>query len=251
MKKQFLNLFIFLNLTTGTAFVSFAQNQTPAEETPVEIMTKACNSYKNYNQVYVKALISIDEINENSNRVQKNSVVEIQAKLPNKFKASSQGDENFSVFYNGSTITALDTSTKFYAQVPLAGDLHDFLDATESLNQPTPALDMIVPKYCLDALSKMDQGELLGQLKINDKDVQHLAFKTNSNGAGLSYQIWVDKSQDRYVIRKSIITTSYEDQQLDYEYLLISEDLTTPIFDGIFDFLPDSTYSLTNFFTQL
>ncbi len=250
MKIKTLQLFILCNLAFGISTLSLADSEFTKEETPVEIMTKACNSYRNFDQVSINAHVSVDELYEDFTRGNKYSNVEIKAKLPKMFKAESKGGENFRVLYDGEAITALDTSTNFYAQYPLKGNLHDFLLLTERLNQPTPALDIVVPKYCLDNLKLMNQGKFLATSNINGHEVKHLEFYSTQRDSSLKYQIWVDTSNERYVIRKLLLTTTYASQKLDYQYVLISKNVNSTNDDAEFSFNPDSTHKKTEFLFQ-
>jgi hypothetical protein len=227
------NISRFLLISTFALGFSISFAQSANAETATEIMTKACKGFENYNSGELKAYVSIDE-EEDGQKIQENFVIDIKVKRPNKFFANVQGDRVGSIYFDGEKISAVDLKTNFYAQTHIKGNFKELLEATEANNIPTPMLDFLERENCLESLSKVSSGKVLGQLTLNGEPVQHLMFRNEADQ--IDWQAWVKTSDARYSLKKIVITSTYIPEQPQYQFTILSESLDTKIEDQEFDF---------------
>ncbi|HEY8279690.1 MAG TPA: DUF2092 domain-containing protein [Bdellovibrionota bacterium] len=207
----------------GAALLGFAIPSLGNEESAVDIMKRACNAYSGQTSVQVRGLISVDTSYENDAKIQKNYVVDLSAKLPNKFRAEIQGDSHTGIYFDGTRVTVIDHDKKFFARRELAGNLNDFLAFADKMNLPTPLLDFINPKECEENLAKADVSERLSDLTIDGVRVRHLFFRNTAEK--IDWETWVMERGSRAVVKKAVITSQYAGGGPQYELLLTRERL--------------------------
>ncbi len=205
-------------------------------ETAKDIMKKACDAYAGHQSLTLKAIMSVDKYSDVYYKSQKNYVVEVNLKMPNKYKSNWQGDANGEVYFDGTKATVIDNNTNFYAQADMVGTVFDFVELTDKLNIPTPMLDLINPQNCKESLKKADTAKILSDLSINGSTYKHVILRNKSDK--IYWEAWVKIEGDRYVIKKVIITSGYLKEQPQYEISVTSESLDVPIADEVFAFVP-------------
>lgn len=209
-------------------------------ETAIDIMTKACDAYAGHQSLSMRAIMSVDNYYDKTRKTQKNFVVDLDIKMPDKYRTTWQGDALGSVFYNGKTVSVVDTKNNFFAQQDLSGDLYDFVGLTDTLNVPTPMLDLVNPKNCKESLQKVETSQILDDLILDGTPVRHLFFVNKVDQ--IYWEVWIKKDVDRYTIKKIVITSAYLKQQPQFEMVVLSEQLDPQLEDSKFTFAAPDDY---------
>ncbi len=236
-------------MTAMTAFAAAGSPEQKPEATAKSIMEKTCRSYEGVQSVKLKALVSQDAFHKGEPKAQRNAVVDIVAKAPNKFKASVQGDLLGRILFDGERVSAIDDKNKHYSQVDLTGNFMEFLDLADRLDIPTPMLDFLVPKSCLAALQKANYGEILPDLTLNGEPVHHLLFKNSQDR--IHWQVWVNDNGEKPMIKKVVITTASYPTQPQYQFLIASAAINPEIADSEFEATIPADYSRIKFLGEI
>ena len=123
---------------------------------------------------------------------------------PNKLRADRMGDlVEQSFYYDGKTLTLLDTGTGAYATVTAPGTLEAMLDfAREKLGVVAPAGDLLFSNAYDILMTDVTSGFVVGKAVVAGVRCDHLAFRAPH----VDWQIWIEEGA-RPLPRKFVITT--------------------------------------------
>lgn len=210
------------------------------EESPAQVMYKACQTYVSHKTVNLKAQLKVETKTKGGDIQLDVYTTLVTAKMPNKFRALHMGDVAGDIFFDGKTLTVRDRHSQVYLRRELVGDLNDLLTASFGLSLQIPMLSLILAKDCT-----MESGSLVAvqggfSERDGEEDLEHLIF--HSQPEDIEWHIWIRKSPDRYFIRKMRVL-SRRDISVGYEFLLLSENLDGEIADAVFEPDDSATYS--------
>lgn len=233
----------------ATVAAAGSPEQKPMPTTAQSIMEKTCRSYQGVQSVRLKAFMSVDAFHKGEPKAQRNVVVDIQAKAPDKFRADIQGDLLGRIVFDGEQVKVIDDKNKHYSQVDLAGDFQAFLELADRLSIPTPMLDFLVPQSCMEALQKTTYGEILPNLTLNGEPVHHLMFKNTEDR--IHWQVWIDANDLKPMIKKVVITSAWYATQPQYQFQIAYSAINPEIEDSTFDVAIPAEYTKIKFLREV
>src|SRR4051812_30866190 len=102
---------------------AFAGSPAPAGIEPevFDSLVSVANYFKSVNSAQISALTTSEEVSSTNEKIQLDSELELTIVRPNKVHIEKSGYEDFSLWYDGATITVLDKSSQKYARIPFQG----------------------------------------------------------------------------------------------------------------------------------
>jgi hypothetical protein len=170
-------------------------------------------------------------------QVQTGRTVELEVKRPNRFHAEVRSaHRNRALFYDGTQITLLNRTEKFYGTIPAPPSLNQALDvAVEQFGITMPLEDLIVSDPYPSVIRKIVSGIDLGPVKVLGVKCEHLAF---SLGA-IDWQLWIQEGSTP-VPKKIVITYKDEIGTPEYTAILSHWNFQTSLPDSRFRFIDTS-----------
>lgn len=223
-----------LALASSVVLAATEPASTTAADQAKTLMEQACEAYKDITTAHLTGIIAADSFKGNF-KIQKNYLVDVKLKAPDKFKASWEGDGAGVVLFDGKKIWALDKKTNSYAEVAFTGSFAEMLKTTDKLNLPAPMLDLMEQKSCKEALVNVTQAAVLAPLSMKGVELTHLAFRNEKDQ--IDWQVWIKKDADRLVIKKILIASNAQTKNPQYEMTILTEELNQPIEDSEFQFV--------------
>jgi hypothetical protein len=176
-------------------------------------------------------------------RVQAGRTIDLQVRRPNRFHAEVRSTRrNRGLYYDGTSITLLNSVQNFYGSIPAPASLDEALDAaSERFGITLPLEDLIVSDPYQNAMGKVTSGILLGPVTVLGVPCEHLAFSLGT----VDWQIWIEDGA-RPVPRKIVITYKDEEGSPEYTAILSNWDFETKLPDFLFNFEPPAGASKIN-----
>lgn len=185
---------------------------------------------------------SIEVVMLTGQKIQFDDAISATVQRPNKFYAARKGEiMNQELFYDGATLTLVDTDHRYHATVDAPDTLEGMLDfARESLNIVAPAGDFIYSNAFDILMQGVQSGFVVGSAVIEGVVCDHLAF----SAPGTDLQIWIQQG-DKPLLRKVIITSRDIVNAPQFTLVIENWDLAPDISDDRFNFKPSGeTYEI-------
>lgn len=146
---------------------------------------------------------SFDEIREGAPRAQVSNVRRMVVERPSHFATDATGDTlNRSAWYDGRTLSALDTRRNVYVTVDMPSTIDGVLDRIAADYWIViPLSDLLYADPYATLMEDAQSGEYLGLHQVGGVACHHLAFSQED----LQWQIWIDAG-DQPLPRKLVIT---------------------------------------------
>ena len=147
---------------------------------------------------------SSDKVLESGQLIQLSEGVDIALRRPDRFWAGAEGDiDNQQMFYDGKTVTLLNTDENLFATIDAPATIDDALDyAKKAFELKAPLAGLLVSDIYGRVTPNITSGQYLGLHRVQGISCHHLAFTTRD----VDWQIWVDAG-DKPWPRKVIITS--------------------------------------------
>jgi hypothetical protein len=136
----------------------------------------------------------------------------VRLERPDKIHATRTGGFTaMEVFYDGSSLTVLDSLENVYAEVAVAGTLDELIDTLRAEHQVhAPGADLLFSNVYDQLMPAVTDVKDLGRGIINGVECDHLAFRTDQ----VDWQIWIAAGDEpypcRYVITSKLVVQAPE-----------------------------------------
>jgi hypothetical protein len=203
----------------------------PRPETLLQEMTEYLNSLE---QFTFQTDATEDRILASGQKLQFARTVEVSIRRPNRFRADVKGDlENQQLFYDGRTITLLDTNHNFYGTIQAPATINAALDyALESFSLRAPLADL-VGRDSFDLLTEhVTSSFYVGLHDADGVKCHHLAFRQDD----IDWQVWIEDSKTP-LLRKVIITQKRVTGAPQFTAVLSDWNVAPKLADRLFTFI--------------
>ncbi len=233
-KKQILCIAIFsLSLLIQPGIWVDAADVPAIERRADEILKQMGDYLKKADQFTFNSEAYFEQVLENGQKLQYNSIANVALQRPNRLRVDSRGDvANESYYYNGKQITHFDHRSNTYASVKVPATIDAAIDfLAERYGLTPPLADLIYKDPYRILIQNVKSGAYIGLSRVRDSMCYHLAFQQDE----IDWQIWIDAGWMR-VPRKVVITYKKAAGVPQYMAFLSEWDFT-PRFPGdLFDF---------------
>ncbi len=177
----------------------------------------------------------MDEVLETGQLVQISRKSNILAVRPDKLHVDTEGDDvSRSAWYDGRTVTVLDTRAKTYASIEVPNTIERMLDfVVEKYGLTIPVADLLFSKSYEGFIAGVRTGQYIGLHETDGSKCHHLAFQTDM----IDWQIWIDAGEIP-IPRKLVITYIEEEGHPQYTVRLDKWDLAAKLPPETFEFHP-------------
>lgn len=199
-------------------------------ETLLQNMTDFMNSLE---QFTFHSNATEDQMLASGQKLQFARTMKIFIRRPNRFRADVTGDlENQQLFYDGQTITLLDTDHNFYGTIQVPDTIDVALDhALKSFSLRAPLADLIRPDS-FDLLTEhVTSSSYIGLHHVDGFRCHHLAFRQDD----IDWQVWIEDGA-RPLLRKMIITQKHVTGAPQFTVVLSDWNVAAKLSDGLFIF---------------
>lgn len=175
-----------------------------------------------------------EEVLENGQKVQREEVVNLLARKPDRLRVDVSSDRKERLFfYDGKQLTLWAPRVKYYASVPAPPTIGELAKALEEkYGIELPLVDLFRWGSADASGAAITAAVDLGPGTIGGTTCQHYAFRQE----GLDWQIWIQKGE--YPLpRKLVLTTTTDDARPQYQ-ATYSWNLAPSFNDAAFTFDP-------------
>ena len=233
-RKQILCIAIFsLFLLIQPGIWVDAADAPPVEGRADEILKQMGDYLKKADHFTFKSEAYFEQVLENGQKLQYNSIANVALQRPNRLRVDSRGDvANESYYYNGQRITHFDHRSNTYASVKVPATIDAAIDfLAEQYGLTPPLADLVYKDPYRILIQNVKSGAYIGLSRVRASMCYHLAFQQDE----IDWQIWIDAGWMR-VPRKVVITYKKAAGVPQYMAFLSEWDFT-PRFPGdLFDF---------------
>ncbi len=179
--------------------------------------------------------IAYDAVHSTGEKVQYGGASDVSVRRPNRLYVAFEGDERRrQVFYDGRTITLLDTLKNLYAVTKVPGKMDAALDLVfEKYGLTVPLADFVYPDPHAVLTENAEYGSVIGVHGCGGKRCHHLLFTQEI----IDWEIWIETGP-RPVPHKLVITYKEEPGSPQYEARLSRWDFHPRLSEHAFTFHP-------------
>ncbi len=217
MRKTHLNLICILSiglLARSASGQDSAEARAGVEPTADKILRQMSTYLADAKQFSFEAYDMHDQVLDTGQKIQLANTRRISVRRPDKVFAELSGDiDDERIWYDGKTVTVLDTERNVYGVMEVPDNIDAMLDyVVETLGQPVPVADILFSDPYTIVIANVRQGRYLGRHDVHGAKCHHLAFRQEV----IDWQIWVEVG-DMPVPRKLVIT--YKDYPGQPQYI--------------------------------
>jgi thiol-disulfide isomerase/thioredoxin len=139
--------------------------------------------------------------------------VDIQLALPNRFVLRSEGMGMVDAVCDGKQLLQNNAQFELYSLGDAPKDLLTFLGGPAGMLSPTGAANLralLAPAGSKRALLDAKTVELLGKVKVGERDAYHLAVRDE----GIACELWIQQGAEPYVLRHKPVAPKLDMSQL-------------------------------------
>ena len=199
------------------------------------ILRSACDFLAQRPAFSFRGEIWREHVNDAGQKIQFSRSVQMDVKRPRGLRlelASPFAARGF--WYDGKSLTILDRKHNWYGAAPMPSTLDAAVDAArDEYGVDLPLIDLAVSNPYENATAKIQTARYYGISPVLDVLCHHLAFTQDD----VDWQIWIEDGPQP-LIRKFVITYKNEPGQPEFTAFITHWDLTDPIADSDFVFLP-------------
>jgi hypothetical protein len=194
--------------TTRTASQPAPAEAAAVDPDAVSALRKMSDYLRTLNVFQVTGVITMEEVLEDSQKIQLTKAVELVASRPNKVFARIRADAfERSMFYDGTTFTLYAPFKKFYATVPAPPTIAELADMLEDKHGiELPLVDLFRWGTASSRLSEITAAKDVGESACDGVTCSHYAFRQ----PGLDWEIWIQNG-DFPLPRRIVLTTTSDD----------------------------------------
>lgn len=154
------------------------------------ILMSASHFLQNATSLQLKAQATSEEVSSTNEKIQLDSTMSLTIMRPSKIFLEKSGYENFSLWYDGTTVTVLDRISNKYARIPFQGMLFELGDKLDEYGIDAPFAGLFNSTLDSHITNNVQEARYQGETMILDTKCQHVALRQSD----VDWQIWVDKT---------------------------------------------------------
>jgi hypothetical protein len=176
-----------------------------------------------------------DEVPEDAPRTQLTSHRHVALRRPDRLAGTTSGDAiNRSVWYDGTTLTALDDAQNVYVRMDVPPTIDGAMDtALDRTGMVIPLADFLYSDVYDRLMGGVQRGVYLGVHDVGGIPCHHLAFEQET----IDWQLWIDAGPQP-LPRKLVIAYKTEDDVPQYMVTIRKWNLAAQVPDEMFQFQP-------------
>jgi hypothetical protein len=216
----------------SAALPAAAASLNPDADEILQSMAKFLASAKTFS---VSADISNEIVTQDGQKLQQNSYVTVLIERSSHFYLTRHGKvADAALFYDGNTLTMYGKGAQIYAQMNIAGNIDDAINALESRTQlDFPGSDLLLSNPYAVLSSGITSSGYYGTAYVQGVECHHLAFRKDK----VDWQVWV-KTGAEPLPMKYVITTKWTTGAPQYTAQFTGWNLKPSIASGQFTFTP-------------
>ena len=185
------------------------------------------------NQFSFVAEDMMDQVSETGQKIQMSNRRQLKVQRPDRVYAELSGDlDNRRAWYDGKTLTFLDTKEQVYGVIEARDTIDQTLDyIAERFGIVMPMADLIISNPYESAIANVQSAQYVGLHSVDGVACHHLAFR----GASADWQIWIEDGEHP-LPRKLVITFITHPAQPQYIAFVKDWDLSPQLTSDLFVF---------------
>ena len=203
-----------------------------SEPDAMQILKSATDLIESSQSISVQGIATADQIDDDI-MIQKNFTLEVMLQRPDKIMTRRTGDENQQSYFNGNTLTVVNTKKNLYGQKDAMGNLDDLVNELQNTNISAPLADLILTNFYELASKAIKTSKYIGVSDIGGQSCHHLSFKTSD----VDWQVWV-ATGDVPTLCRSLITSSLLAGAPQYQVTFSNWQLNMQTDVNMFEFTP-------------
>jgi len=235
LPRAFFGISVFCTGLLGFPAYGADVNEAPLIEPRPETLLREMTEYLNsLEQFTFHTDDTEDSMLPSGQKLQFARTVDVSIRRPNRFRADVKGDlKNQQLFYDGRTITLLDTNLNYYGTIQAPATINAALDyALESFALRAPLADL-VRRDSFDLLTEhVTSSFYVGLHDVDGVKCHHLAFRQDD----IDWQVWIEDTKTP-LLRKVIITQKRVTGAPQFTALLSDWNVAPKLPDSLFTFL--------------
>ena len=233
--RFFFFVFILFSLFMSNHAFSYDQESSSVVHPTVDkTLHQMCDYLKSAEQYTFRSQATFEKVSISGQKLEYGETVKVSVRRPDRLHADIVGDLIDNRFwYDGKSITMLDTDLNIYATTQAPADIDSALSfAAESLGITAPLADFVVSDPYTDLTQNSKSATYVGLHEINGVKCHHLAF-TQEN---LDWQVWIEDGRMQ-VPRKIVITYKLEEGMPQYTAVLSDWNFSPHLPESVFAFV--------------
>lgn len=122
-------------------------------------------------------------------------------KRPDGLLVEKSGHENLKMWFDGSTVTVLNTAELLYARIDGPSTINELVDAIEKKGLQTPLAGLLKNDMMSEIKENANSASYIGKESLLDATVHHIAVRQDE----VDWQVWIDAETS---LPKRIVVTS-------------------------------------------
>jgi hypothetical protein len=203
------------------------------DPTADRVLRRMCRYLQSQRQFHIAATEEMDAVRTSGQKVRFSNYRDVTIRRPNRIYSEVSGDTlNRRFWYDGQTMTMLDTKHNLYATAPAASTIDATMDLlANQYRLYVPLADLVFSDPYQELTEHVQSGAYLGVHMVDRIKAHHLAFTQEH----LDWQIWIDAGACP-VPRKVVINHKDQPGQPEYQATLHDWSFGPPAPEGMFHF---------------
>lgn len=145
---------------------------------------------KSANTIGIKAQVTSEEVSSTNEKLQFDSEMEAVIVRPNKFFLRKTGFENVSMWFDGATLTVMDTNTSKYTRIEVNGSISDAANKLDDVGIETPFAGLLSDDLGKNMDKTIRSGKIVAEVSLQGRGLNHIALRQSD----VDWQLWTDKA---------------------------------------------------------
>lgn len=205
-----------------------AQQQQQSQADALSVLQAMAAELSNADTISFEADVQTEEVTSEIQKLQFELFVAGAVKRPDKVAIMKAGNENASLWSNGSSVTVLDAENNKFATVNRGVTVDELIDWAEEKGLEAPMAGLLHTDLA-DRISQVRNAKLIGTAMIGDTQTHHIAIR----GDDLDWQVWVDvdTSLPKQIVITSKMVAAAPEHQLRLRNIKVNEKIDDALFN--------------------
>lgn len=192
-------IFVFFGFLTS----AYAKNQSQSlDSKALEILRQLITQIESKSTFVFKSYTIFEEVSSTNQKLQYHNTSRVVLMRPNKLFAVKTGKENMKFWYDGNTMTLLDTQKNQYTTKQAPQTLDELFLSIEKLGINAPLADLFYTNAYDILVKDIISAQYIGVSDIKGISCHHLAFRQEN----IDWQIWITNGEP--ILPLKIVITS-------------------------------------------
>ncbi len=219
----------------------------PIEPEAMSILMNMAQNLSTTEKIKAKIKTGYDAVQADGQKIEFGSIRTVKFKRPNlcRVDITERDGTEKGIVFDGTDIVAFDKEEKIYAKAPKPGTCDDALDYLKNEIQihEFPLSELFSAKLPEHLKEIITEGYVVGESRIGDTPVSHLAFRSDE----VDVQLWIDTKKN--LPKKIIISYKNHVENPQFWAYFKEWDLSPRLRDSNFKFEPPNDFEKIPFST--